>query len=446
MNTDSILDRALQALPCATATESTEGLRRVVLCPAGLVESLNGKFLMDREAGQEIVAAFERHSTPLVIDYEHQSMFGKFSSPDGRAPAAGWVYKVWFAPKTGLLGSVKWNKRAVSYIRDGEYKFLSPVLLIRRADSRPVEISSLALTNRPAIPKMEILAASVDLIALASDDKSPLGLLRRIAGVLKLTNVKRTQDVLEAALAKLEALLGGEDEGDEGTSSTAQNKETLTMTEHEDQETKSPDQLLTEIAGLLRDKGIEVSDEDRAAILMAVVELLRGDAPTEQASKALAVASRVREVLSLSSDAGADEVVLAMTTRDTTGSVTQLATMRQADREKWAQERVDHYVKVNVINPNNKDSLTAALSLAREDPKRFEALMGGARPYVPAGRTEPPVYSEAERYRVIAAASREWKESKTLQGLSEHSAFVDQRLRDGSLSALEADELKRLIA
>lgn len=283
------------------------------------------------------------------------------------------------------------------------------------------------------------------MIALASDDKSSLGLLRRIAGVLKLTNVKTTQDVLSAALAKLEALLGGEDEGDEG-SSPANNEETRPMAEHDDQETKSPAELLTELAGLLRDKGIEVAGEDGSAIITAAIQFLRGDTTTEQASKALAVATRVRAALSLSDDAGADEVVLAMTTRDNTGSATQLATMRQEDREKWAQNRVDHYVKINVINPNNKDSLTAALSLAREDPKRFEALMGGARPYVPAGRTEPPVYSDPERVRVIASASREWNESKTLQGLSDHSAFVDQRLRDGSLSALEADEVKRLSA
>lgn len=296
---------------------------------------------------------------------------------------------------------------------------------------------------------METLAASArldaDLIAMASDDKSPMGLLRRIAGVLKLTNVKRTQDVLEAALAKLEALLGGEDEGDEG-SSPANNEETRPMADHNDQETKSPAELLTELAGLLRDKGIEVSDEDGSAIITAAIAFLRGDAATEQASKAMAVATRVREVLSLSSDAGADEVVLAMTTRDTTGAATELAVMRGADREKWAQERVDHYVKINVINPHNKDSLTAAMSLAREDPNRFEALMGGARPYVPAGRTDPPVYSDAERVRVIASASREWTESKTLQGLSEHSAFVDQRLRDAKFSTLEADETKRLSA
>lgn len=445
MNTDSILDRAIRTLPCGASQDIGEGLKTVVISPPGKVESLKGLYVMDRQAADAIVAAFDRHGNEIPIDWDHATL----ATPTGRAPAGGWITRLWFDER-GLMGMVRWNGDAQSAIRTGQYKYLSPVLLIRKSDGRAVELHSVGLTNKPAIPRMAALVASArldaDLIALASDDKSAMGLLRRIAAVLQLANVKTTEDVLSAALAKLEALLGGEDEGDDGTSSTAQNKELRSMAEHEDQETKSPDQLLTEIAGLLRDKGIEVSDEDRAAILMAVVELLRGDAPTEQASKALAVASRVREVLSLSADAGADEVVLAMTTRDTTGSATQLATMRQADREKWAQERVDHYVKVNVINPNNKDSLTAALSLAREDPNRFEALLSGARPYVPTGKTEPPIYSDAERVRVIASASREWRESKTLQGLSEHSAFVDQRLRDGSLSALEADEVKRLSA
>ena len=120
-------------------------------------------------------------------------------------------------------------------------------------------LHSAALTNNPTIPRMEALVASsrldADLIALASDDKSPMGLLRRLAGVLKLTNVKRTQDVLEAALAKLEALLGGEDEGDEGSSSAAHNKELRPMAEHDEQGTKSPGGVAEDACGAAAGQG-----------------------------------------------------------------------------------------------------------------------------------------------------------------------------------------------
>ena len=64
---------------------------RVLLVPWGRVHSTNGEFVLDAEAADAVLRAFKQHGTDLVIDYEHQSLGGRYASPSGLAPAAGWV-------------------------------------------------------------------------------------------------------------------------------------------------------------------------------------------------------------------------------------------------------------------------------------------------------------------------------------------------------------------
>lgn len=44
-----------------------------------------------------------------------------------------------------------WTERAAEYIRGREYRYLSPVIVVRRTDKRMVALHSVALTNDPAI-------------------------------------------------------------------------------------------------------------------------------------------------------------------------------------------------------------------------------------------------------------------------------------------------------
>jgi phage I-like protein len=158
---DLIKDRPLEALRCMVGdVAGGEGIKEVRLCPAGEVKSKSGAFVMDREAARLIQAALTEHETPLPIDYEHQTLGGRYASPDGRAPAAGWIHEVYFDEGKGLMALVKWNEKGAEMIRGGEYLYLSPVLGIRQADRRAVELHSAALTNKPAIPAMDRLAAS----------------------------------------------------------------------------------------------------------------------------------------------------------------------------------------------------------------------------------------------------------------------------------------------
>ena len=137
-----------------------DGVRtRIVLAPDGQVESTSGNFVVDAESGRLVAEAFEAHGADLPIDYEHQSLGGEYSSPDGRAPAAGWIKAVHYETGVGIIGEVEWTNAARGMLTRREYRYLSPVAIIRKTDRKLVGLHSAALTNKPAIRRMEAIAA-----------------------------------------------------------------------------------------------------------------------------------------------------------------------------------------------------------------------------------------------------------------------------------------------
>lgn len=122
----------------------------------GKVRSANGDFEVDEDAANAVVAAFRAQGTDLVIDYEHQSLGGKYAAPSGLAPAAGWVtdLEARTTGATGIWGRVRWTLAAARRIVRQEYRFLSPVVIVRKEDRKVVALDSVALTNRPAIAGM----------------------------------------------------------------------------------------------------------------------------------------------------------------------------------------------------------------------------------------------------------------------------------------------------
>jgi len=129
-------------------------LDRVLLSPWGDVHSRTGDFTIDNQAAELILQAYADHAVDLPVDYEHQTLALQYASPDGLAPASGWIKELEALPGTGLFGLVAWTANGQRKIDTGEYRYISPVVLVRKADGRAVALHSVALTNRPAIPNM----------------------------------------------------------------------------------------------------------------------------------------------------------------------------------------------------------------------------------------------------------------------------------------------------
>jgi len=151
-----------QILIASTPLDGCSLPSRVLIAPWGEVRSANGTFVIDEEAGRAVLEAFKAHGTELPIDYEHQSLGGVYASPNGQAPAAGWIRKLDVVlpgqagdGDAGLFAEVAWTAAAREKLAAREYRYLSPVVIVRTRDRRVVALHSAALTNKPAIVGMK---------------------------------------------------------------------------------------------------------------------------------------------------------------------------------------------------------------------------------------------------------------------------------------------------
>lgn len=190
----------LYTLRCSgTELEGGGELPKVVkLLPWGEVRSQKGDFQVDQESFRAMKQEFDSRGLDLVIDYEHQTLDGV------QAPAAGWIKEL--VPLKDSIGAkVEWTKRAAGYLRGREYRYLSPVVLVRKADHKAVCLHSAALTNTPAIDGMFAVVNKADLNGkreggTGMDEQ----LLKQLAALLGLAEGATAQEILAAFQAKME--------------------------------------------------------------------------------------------------------------------------------------------------------------------------------------------------------------------------------------------------
>lgn len=163
--------------------------REVKLLPFGHVHSQKGDFLVDDESFSLILKQFRSRRLDLVIDYEHQTL------KDVQAPAGGWI-KDLYKTEDAICAKVEWTKKAEEYLKNKEYKYLSPVVLCRKRDGKAVEIHSVALTNTPAIDGMFKLVNSTSLKDF--EDGGKMMELEKLIAALGLEKEATEEDVIKA--------------------------------------------------------------------------------------------------------------------------------------------------------------------------------------------------------------------------------------------------------
>ena len=135
--------------------------------------------MVDEDSARSVIEAFAAHGTDIPIDYEHQSLGGVYASPTGQAPAAGWIRALRaVAPEeadggeAGLIADVAWTVAARERLSAKEYRYLSPVVIVRKGDRRMVALHSVALTNKPAIVGMKPIVNREGVSEAASDPRA----------------------------------------------------------------------------------------------------------------------------------------------------------------------------------------------------------------------------------------------------------------------------------
>ena len=106
-----------------------------------------------------VIARWRQRETPLVVDYEHQTIN---AAENGKpAPAAGWIESLEAGPD-GLYATVKWTDAARAFIQADEYRYISPVFSFDPETGAVLELKSAALTNYPALDGMDAVTARAE--------------------------------------------------------------------------------------------------------------------------------------------------------------------------------------------------------------------------------------------------------------------------------------------
>jgi phage I-like protein len=301
--------------------------KEVQIIPFGRHETSKGTFVLDEEGASAVIADFNARRNDMVIDYEHQTL------GDGEAPAAGWINRLINKGAQGVWAVVAWTPRAMEYLRNREYRYLSPVFLKSISDGRVVRLVNAALTNQPAIDGM---VPVVNKGATVPPDKSQTkeARMKKLLELLGLKEDATEEQVVEAVTA-LQAM-------------TAKVREILVIGEGED--------------------------------IVPAIQAMK-DMATVVAAK------EVIEALGLKDGATLSEVTGTITAMKAAGGhtedlATEVATLREKLAVREVRELVEAAMKEGKIAPAQGDW---ALEYAGRDPEGFKAFAAKAPKVVPTG-------------------------------------------------------------
>lgn len=196
-----------------------QGVPEVIrILPLGHVTSQKGEFDVDEESLRLMKAEIARHGVDVVVDYEHQTLDGV------QAPAAGWV-KDLSIQDGHIVAKVEWTDRAAAYLKNREYRYLSPVITVRKADNKATGLHSLALTNTPAIDHMDpIVNSSTYNNHEGGQNTMDPKELAKLLGLPEDATEEQITQALTAALAELKKLKEDGKEPPPGSEETVANK------------------------------------------------------------------------------------------------------------------------------------------------------------------------------------------------------------------------------
>ena len=169
----------------------------IFVLPIGHVVSSKGEFDVDDESYKAMKAQIAKRGVDLVVDYEHQTLKGC------EAPAAGWVKELKLEDGQ-IKAVVEWTPRGAQYLENKEYRYLSPVVNVRKADNKAIGLHSLALTNTPAIEGMNPIVNSDNFEG--GQHSMDIKKLAELLGLSEDATEEQVVEALKACLAENRSL------------------------------------------------------------------------------------------------------------------------------------------------------------------------------------------------------------------------------------------------
>lgn len=202
----------LAATMTLSAKVDAQGFGEAQLLPHGEFAARDGRpgagktWKINDAQGHQVAAALNAIATrtPLVIDYEHQTLS---AAENGHpAPAAGWIHQAEWRDGQGLFARVKWTAAAKARIDAEEYRFFSPVIAYDDA-GLVTNVLMGALVNYPALLGMEPVVAALSAFSRHQPTEPQMDRAALIA-LLGLA-ADATDAQINAAVAKLSGELPG---------------------------------------------------------------------------------------------------------------------------------------------------------------------------------------------------------------------------------------------
>lgn len=182
---------------CKGEKTEIKGVPDVIpIIPLGHVRSQKGDFNVDEESFRLMKEHMSKRGIDIVVDYEHQTL------DDVQAPAGGWIKDI-YLQDGAIAAKVEWTQTAKKYLENKEYRYLSPVILVRKSDSKATVLHSVALTNTPAIDGMFPIINSVDLDQYEEGGKGmDLKALAKLLGLPEDATDEQIFSTVKAALVE----------------------------------------------------------------------------------------------------------------------------------------------------------------------------------------------------------------------------------------------------
>ncbi len=208
----------------------------VKLLKLGEIKSQKGDFIVDEESFQRIRNTFKDRGIDIVIDYEHQTL------EDVQAPAGGWIKDI-ILQDGAIAAKVEWTPKAEEYLKNKEYRYLSPVVLVRKSDNKAVVLHSVALTNTPAIDGMFAIVNSINIDEFEGGNDMDLKKLAALLGLPEDATEEQIMQAIQMAvgeLGKLQEQLKKKD-GSEGETEVVANKVIMGLLGLDNEKAKTED-------------------------------------------------------------------------------------------------------------------------------------------------------------------------------------------------------------
>lgn len=120
----------------------------------------------DQNEANAMMAKWVESNRDIMIDYDHMSLSGF----PGEKPAAGWAKLS--LKEDGIYATVEWTPTGYNRLKNKEYRYFSPSVMVDAKTDKMTEMLPIALTNTPALKDIPALMNSLTTPSKAVNNSS----------------------------------------------------------------------------------------------------------------------------------------------------------------------------------------------------------------------------------------------------------------------------------